>query len=279
MHYFSFEIFFRDELMNNILLQKIKTKEIKYSSKLSAIVVQDEYRKGMLYEENCLNNQELIDYYLIPVAPSRNKFKAEGAKTYRAKLGIDSEAKVLVHSGSVEKWSGMEIVIEALKKGIPKNYTILIHSKFPLDLNNDLHKELIDLSKNGYPVIVHDNQFADYSDYCAFLSSFDFGLALYVKDSTSYYTGKNITEIGLASGKFSTYMLMDMPTIATTCFSYQNLNSDYCFGSLINDADGLINVLNSNTLPAIPKGNCKKIYDLLLDPAITMDAYINSLIS
>ena len=45
--------------------------------------------------------------------------------------------------------------------------------------------------------------------------------------------GKNIEYIGLSSGKFSTYMMLGLPTIARNIEPYISLNTKYSFGALI----------------------------------------------
>ncbi len=186
------------------------------------------------------------------------------------------DAKVLVHSGDIDIYNGFDLLIEALKLGIPKPYFILVHYRKKLDTNNPLHAELLKLQKEGYPIIVHDNRFISYNEYCSFIKSFDFGIVFYKTKLGSYAGGKNLIDIGLSSGKFSTYMMLNLPTVVTYSSIYNELNQQYTFGAVINNAQEFVDVLKNNLLLNIPTNNCKKLYDEQLYPADRIMGYLDT---
>ncbi len=178
---------------------------------------------------------EKINHFLIPVSPTQGKIEGENKSLWRNKLGISENKMILLHSGSLEKWSGGEILIENIEKGIPANVLILIHSKSELNPQNKIHSKLLELEKNSDSVLIHKTVFSDFTEYLSFLQVADFGLVLYQKDESSPYTGKNIVEIGLASGKFSCFMSQGIPVITSNSSYYRKLLSTNKIGFCLNE--------------------------------------------
>jgi glycosyltransferase involved in cell wall biosynthesis len=234
LHYFSFELFFSDEIQSNPYLKKLKAKEIVYSKHINSLLIQDVQRLQLLVEENKINLDK-INHFLIPVSPSQGKIEGENKSFWRQKLGISENKIVLLHSGSLEKWSGGEILIENIEKGIPANVLILIHSKSELNPQNKIHNKLLEFEKNSDSVLIHKTVFSDFREYLSFLQVADFGLVLYQKDESSPYTGKNIVEIGLASGKFSCFMSQGIPVITSNSNYYRKLLSTNKIGFCLNE--------------------------------------------
>lgn len=278
LHYFPFEILFWEELTNFRRYQKIKMKEVFYSRLVDVLVIQDIVRKELVFSQNEFSADKLKVYY-VPVAPRRSISLVPQNIDFRKSLGIDNEDILLIHSGSVAKWSGAEMLIELLKSGLPPGFKLLIHCKHKLDDKNELHAELIRLQQEGFPVVLHDNAFPDYQEYLEFVKCADFGLAFYVADPTSPYTGKNIEEIGLASGKFSCYMSLGMPAMVTKARIYEQLNEKYNFGLLVSDSGEL-----SYQLPDCKKNNnlesgISKLFDQELDPEKFGKDYLTELVA
>jgi len=276
IHYFSFEIFFNKELSTNYW-KTIKAKEIFYTKFVSSIIIQDNLRKEILIKENHIKKPNLIKWNIIPVAPIIANKQVERNKFIREKYNIDRKIKILLHTGSVAEWSGANIFIELLEKGLPENYLLFIHSRFKLSDKILVHKKLMDLQKNGYPLILHDEFFSNDKEYFDFLKNFDFGFALYEKDLRSIYTGENIEHIGLASGKFSYYMAACIPTIAIECKTYEKLNDKYKFGKLIKNSSDLLFSLKSNELLNIDSNNCWRLYKECLDPSFELGKYFETI--
>ncbi|MES2588245.1 MAG: hypothetical protein V4622_04640 [Bacteroidota bacterium] len=279
IHYISFEIFFRDELKNFPKELIIKKKEINYSHKVSTLIIQDEIRFNLLISENNLDVKKLKTYF-IPVAPEKSVLSLE-EKTYwrtfyREKLGIEDDEIVLLHSGSVAKWSGGELILDVLKRELPSKVKILVHSKFPFNSSESIQNELLELKEKGKSVILHDNPFSDYQSYLQFLQVADFGLALYQHDDSSAFTGKNIEHIGLASGKFATYMSQDLPTIVTFSENFEILNQKYNFGCLIHNSDDFFSVLSTIDKQIIDKSTISELYENELNPKNRVNLYLDS---
>jgi glycosyltransferase involved in cell wall biosynthesis len=275
LHYFSFEIFFSEEVESNPYLKKLKDKEIFYSKYINSLLIQDEHRLQLLVNENKINLNK-INHSLIPVSPNQGLIEGENRDIWRKKMSITEDKIVLLHSGSLEKWSGGEILIENIEKGIPVNVLILIHSKSELNPQNKIHNKLLELEKNSDSVLIHKTVFSDFTEYLAFLQVADFGLVLYQQDESSPYTGKNIAEIGLASGKFSCFMSQGIPVITSTSSYYKKLISTNNIGFYFDeseidlnqiskqDRDGML-ILKQNSVSFFEKDldNKKRIKDFV----------------
>ncbi len=94
------------------------------------------------------------------------------------------------------------------------------------------------------------------------------------------YAGKNLEEIGLSSGKFSTYMMLGIPTITTSNTVYKELNNKYHFGETINKMNELPNALIQigNDFETNIKA-CKTLFKNELEPESRISNLINHIIT
>jgi hypothetical protein len=271
IHYFSFEIFFTEEVKNNPIYASLKKKEIFYSKYVTSIVIQDEERKRCLIEENNISSN-FANWYLIPVAPIVSK----QTKLYdRAAYGLKEEHKVYIHSGSVAGWSGIKQIIKAIEDGLPKDTFIFIHSRFKFETSNVFHQKLFQLSSTNHQVILHDEIFNDYNDYLSFLKMFDYGLVLYESDG-GIFTGNNIKEIGLSSGKFSTYMAVGLPSLLANCTTYTKLVKSDAIGAVLSEEEDLSFHIKNQTLSNFKKATCMAFYERALYPELLINSFITN---
>lgn len=275
LHYLSFELFFSDELASFPYYQKIKQKEVYYSRFIDCLLIQDEERRDLLLTENKISLSN-INSFLVPVSPAASGIDPASGPEWRKKLGIADNQLVLIHSGSLEKWSGGNYVLEILRGGLPANVLLLIHSREKLHVSNPVHRKLLDFKAKGYPVLIHETVFEKYTDYLDFLQVADLALALYQADGNSPYTGKNIAHIGLASGKFACYMSRGIPTIVTRSNSYEKLLRQYDFGFLVantSDIREIVVSLNKAALEEKQKA-ALQLYTEILDPRKPGNDYV-----
>lgn len=271
IHYFSFEIFFSEEVKNNPIYASLKKKEIFYSKYVTSIVIQDAERKRCLIEENNISSN-FANWYLIPVAPIVSK----QSKLYdRAAYGLKEEHKVYIHSGSVAEWSGIKQIIKTIDKGLPKDTFIFIHSRSKFDKTNVFHQQLFQLKSTNHQVILHDEIFNDYDDYLSFLKMFDYGLVLYESDG-GIFTGNNIKEIGLSSGKFSTYMAVGLPSLLANCTTYTKLVKSAAIGAVLSEEEDLSFHIKNQTLSNLKKEACIAFYDKALNPDLLINSFITN---
>jgi len=170
LHYFSFEIFFEEELSLFPADLKVKIKEKRYGKYLDCLVIQDRHRQELLLNEN---NWKDFNFktFLLPVSYPLIQLDPTKRLEYRNKLGIEESEHIIIHSGSVATWSGGNYLVSLLKAGLGLNTKLLVHSKTKINPDNVILTELSKLSALGNPVILHDESFADYEDYLNFLQS------------------------------------------------------------------------------------------------------------
>lgn len=272
-HYFSFEIFFKEEIKDKNLL-RLKNEECEYSRNVDSIVIQDKKRQSMLSGENSISNS-FKNWFLIPVSPISNKLTTVKKYT-KEEFGFKASDTVYIHAGSVDTWSGAESIIKAAKSKLPKNTYILVHNRSKFTESNPIHKQLLDLAAQKNQLKLHDDHFNSYEEYCAFLKCFDYGIAIYKPDN-EVYTGKNIREIGLSSGKFSTLMFVGLPTILSNSSIYKELVEKYKIGVIATETQDLEYHIKNKSLINLNSEACKMCYIEVLDPQKAINDYIDFL--
>ncbi|MBP9192726.1 MAG: hypothetical protein KBF96_09265, partial [Ignavibacteria bacterium] len=98
------------------------------------------------------------------------------------------------------------------------------------------------------------------------------GLAVYFPNYEDSFSGKNVEEIGLSSGKFSTYIMLGKPTITTSNKIYNYLNEKYNYGYIIDTAEdikeGIVNIKSEYDMKV---SGCKKLFKEVLDPEMKIN--------
>ncbi|RLB83645.1 MAG: hypothetical protein DRH17_01880 [Deltaproteobacteria bacterium] len=239
--YLSYEIFFRDELINDIE-KKEKDIEVDASQHAQLIVIQDERRAELLGIENSIPNQKFV---YLPVSPrsSKNLYKTD---YLRNKFKIPTNNKIVLHSGSFDDWTYAKELLNNVPTW-PKYFTLVIHTSH----SSTKLSKYIKIAKNSKV----DNVFFSFDplgpkEYEQLVASADIGLVLYKetphrKASHSRYLQKNIRNIGLSSGKFSYYMKYGLPIISIKQDTYGQLLGKYNFGYNISKPDEMAGALNN----------------------------------
>lgn len=264
--YFSFELLFADEITEKKYLA-FKKKEIRQVKKMDYLIIQDDTRLGLFLKENNLQKANHFKTFKIPVAPKRiDMSKVEGINLHE-KLNIPKEKKILVYSGSVGDWAGADQLLELLENNWNDKFWLIIHSRLPLTPENEYSIRINKLIEKGYPVTLHANPFDNYLEYAAFLKNADAAIVLYKSKEGSMYFGKNIKEIGLASGKFSMYLMLGIPVLTSSQTTYKELLKNYNFGGVIEENQAFPKLLEiCYNQKEVLKKNTAELYDKLLDP-------------
>lgn len=274
LDYISFEIFFRREIGKNE-----KEKEIKVSQKVRNIVIQDSLRAKILFKENLFPNSAKIFY--IPVSPfiKLDQLPSLSESKFREKHNVKAGSKIIISFGTLDVWSGANDIFKLLNDSIlPTNFVFVIHSRFPLSEKNFIHQKFIEYSKKNDNLILSNEYIGSFAESVDFLKQFDYGFAFYNADGRKY-TGDNIYNIGLASGKFSMYMKAGLPTFTNNLPFYESLNCKYNFGMTFKS------VLDFKSIKNIKEEdyrnyqiNCSRLFEELLDPTEGITKYIDSII-
>lgn len=275
--YFSFELLFKDEIGDQKYMA-LKRKEMRQIKRLDYLIIQDDTRLRLFLEENKLPARPHFKIFKIPVAPKKiDMSKVDGVDLHK-ELGIPKEKKILVYSGSVGDWAGSDQLLELLENNWNDKFWLVIHSRFPLTAENEYSLRINKLIEKGLPLTLHANPFNDYMDYAAFLKNADAAIVLYKSKKGSMYFGKNIKEIGLASGKFSMYLMLGIPVIASSQTTYKELLQNYNFGGVIDDRTDFSKLLEMvDSSKDQLRINAKELYDKLLDPEKQLRTLIEQL--
>jgi hypothetical protein len=229
--YFSFEIFFADELSEPRDVRE-KTLEREANAHASLTVAQDELRAGLLAAENGV---DAGDMSRVPVAPS-GPVVSERSNYLRDRLGIPADKIIVLHSGSFAPWTYSEELLESVSSW-PSTHVLVIHGH---------------LGGVGRTVSGETDSRIYYSqgplppdEYTEMVSSADIGLALYKPVGPSRFTQRNVANIGLASGKFGAYMKCGLPTVSVAQPTYVDLLGRYNFGADVPSMDALPGALTA----------------------------------
>ncbi len=268
--YFSFEIFLLKECAALPRVKRRKNAEKFYSKRVQFAVIQDIRRLELLKGENRFS--ETCSFFLIPVAPRKCALSWDKYRV-RNEFGLPANKKLIVHSGTVDRWTGIDKLLDLVESGWDGDYWLVVHSRFSMAETNTLKTRIKALQSKGYQVTLRDTPFNETDDYYRFLSAFDIGLALYFPHTSVYadrnghdvYTGTNIEEIGLASGKFATYMMLGIPAITTANGIFPDLQRTFDFGAAIPDTTALLPAASVITRDYDAKRqNALRLYDDVL---------------
>lgn len=270
--YASFEIFFKEEFV--IERKKvIKKLELKYSRYADLILIQDEKREELLKSVNRF--REDAKFIRIPVSPMQTDFENGVSNIYQM-LGIPSDKKIIIYSGTLEKWSGIYEILDLFPSKWIDGYWFVIHSHKKLEEKSELMKKINELISRKCNLTLHNRPFYYYKEYFEFLSKCSIGIALYYPNDEDIFSGKNIEYIGLSSGKFSTYMMLGIPTITTSNPVFNGLNEKYGFGITLehlNDFPEAVNKIQDNYEEM--KRGCKELYGNVLNPDKRLDEIVD----
>ncbi len=270
--YVSFEIFFLDEIKNN-LFKKLKKMEIKYLQKgINSLLIQDSYRHKLFLKENV--GCKIAHTHFVPVSPP--KFRAKFNKPLKEyTVEIPENKKSIIYSGCLYKWSGILEILNAMENHWDDDYYLVIHNRDLKIIDSEVIKTIEDYQEKGFPIILVHKEF-EQTEYYQFLKQFNAGFATYVPFTTDHhYDGKNFEEIGYASGKFNTFMMLGIPVITTASNSFNALYKNYCFGFIIKDFNeigkALLFLKNNEERN---KKEAQQLFDEILDPELYIDDYV-----
>ena len=263
--YWSFEIVIHEELISK--LSRLKKKiEIICSKLISLIIVQDRARKKLLFDENKIQSDK--ETVLIPVAPLK----------YKSCIFVNNTQKTILFSGSVAVWTGIDDLLLCIDAFNFHNYRLHIHSRYILNLDDPLYIKIKKFEEKGL-LTYSDEYLIEEEKYLEFISRFDIGLVYYKPIFKGGGLGKNITNIGLSSGKFSSYLACGIPVIVSFDPTYFDLRKTYMFGEIYDDfkqIPELMNKITNNYNEYVKEAN--RLYENELNPIIKF-RYFESFIS
>ncbi|MBS1517266.1 MAG: hypothetical protein JSS91_04190 [Bacteroidetes bacterium] len=272
--YASFEIFFEDEffVQRKRILKKL---EMDFSKNAEIVIIQDRRREKLLKSVNNFSDKTI--FCRVPVSPMKIDLPDDDYDIYND-LNIPRDKTLVVYSGSLQNWSGINEMISLFPDHWENDFWLIIHTHQKLNDDSELKSEINLLNINQQNITIHEKPFYRFEEYFKFLSKCHIGIATYFPNNLDIFAGKNLEAIGLSSGKFSTYMMLGIPTVTTNHFTYRLLNNKYKYGEIINSIKEIPGALVKikNTLKEKSE-SCKKLYDEVLDPDKLLDEVINKI--
>lgn len=198
----SYEIWFADETS-----QQFKDPEIAACRDLDFVVCQDFVRGLALCTENRISEDKLIN---IPVA-GRGVRRAERSKAIHQLLGLDPSLRLALYMGELSGgWTGIDEILTSTVSW-PPGWVLVLHHRYGNGMAIDLVGKVLRGSSRN--VVFSPFPSLPISEMSQLLSAVDVGIAFYRANPDSPMTGKNLSFIGMASGKFSTYLQHGVPVI------------------------------------------------------------------
>ncbi|OVE77653.1 hypothetical protein BVX99_02065 [bacterium F16] len=270
--FISLEIMFTEELL---LPEEHMTKRLQdmVLSRITCALVQDKERGILLVENSPLSTTQL---YYSPVAPVAYTHTHLSQAELRTKYGLPLDKRLLLYSGALSELSRLEWFLE-LTHYLPLNYLLVltIWNKKPNSLAVQRAYKMLSRREN-----VHFTEeiipSVDYLDYCR---SFDAGLALFRGTYVGWNFGKNMDFIGLASGKFSSYICSGLPVITSNQSVYRNLSKQYSCVLPIAEPEEIFQRLNALPNKEEYKDETSRMYSEVLDPEPGLIAFLDELLS
>lgn len=201
----SYEIMFEAECG-----QAFKQVERQAARNVALAIAQDAERADCLAAETGIARDKIM---LMPVGGTNGDAGPRPAERSGAlvdRLGLPPTAKIALHAGSLENWTLMREVIAGLGDW-PAPWVLVVNERQGarpswLEEALVLHADRLFILPGGVETI---------DELGNILRCADLGLSLYRPDYTNIYTGRNLFHIGLASGKFSTYLQFGLPVVVT----------------------------------------------------------------
>ena len=247
----SYEILFRDETSDDF-----KQPEISACQKLSFVICQDSLRGKLLAAENHIDPDKI---FYVPFA---GRFPRKGEKNYFLydQFGIDRNKKLAVLIGSVSEMCMISHLIESAKVW-PSDWVLVLHNRYGLDKSTNRYYQQHKDQPNLYFSL---NPEPDPNHLYKLLHSADLGIALYKSHLNSIWLGKNIRNVGMASGKISSYLQHGLPVLVNEIGEYSDSVRQYELGIVIDDRHPIKLSVCNNDLSRW-RQNCYSFFDSRLD--------------
>ncbi|HVO67351.1 MAG TPA: hypothetical protein VMT12_12795 [Syntrophales bacterium] len=220
--------------------KSLKEKDIRYSRQAAFAIIQDEWRKEALINENGVDAARIM---IVPNAPMGNAHRDRN-NFLQKRWNIPLGKKVIICAGTLAWWAMSKEIVKAANNW-PDDFMLVMHSRRKPDMYGAKYESEIMSLANPMKVIVSFDQFTA-SEYHQMLDSADVGIAFY--SYTSPYTSAgidmNMKIMGLSSGKIADYLQHGLPVIVNEVTGPKELITDYQCGVAVPHADRIAEALS-----------------------------------
>jgi len=225
--YYSLELLLSYEL-SSAAEQQLKAQERALSRGAEFVVVQDEARGRLLAEDNNLAEERLVLVPNAPPGPARRRPSAY----WHARFELPPTARVVVHSGSLGDWTGIDGIIDSAA-GWPAHWVLVVHTRY--DAESSAYVDALRARADAHRVRFSLRPVRR-QDYDPLIDGAEVGLAFYVSSAGSSFTQRNVQTIGLSSGKLAYYLRAGLPVIVNRAASIAGLVESSGCGVAVDDA-------------------------------------------
>jgi glycosyltransferase involved in cell wall biosynthesis len=228
--YYSLELLLSYELSTPADRQ-IKARERALSQQAAFVIVQDLARGRLLAEDNALDWSRVVLVPNAPAGPARRR----PVRFWHTRFDLPEVARVVVHSGSLGDWTGIEAIVDSAADW-PPDWVLVIHTRF--DAESSAYVE--GLRARADPRRVYFSlKPVPRQDYDPLIDGADVGLAFYVPQAGSAFTQRNVQTIGLSSGKLAYYLRAGLPVIVNRASSIAEVVEREGLGVAVDAAAGI----------------------------------------
>jgi hypothetical protein len=230
----SYEILFADEIS-----AELKEPEIAACRNIAFAVCQDFVRGLALCTENSIPEEKMLH---IPVA-GRGVRRVERTKAIHQALGLDPALRLVLYMGELSgTWNGIDEIL-ASTIDWPAGWVLVLHHRY----GNGTALDLIAKVLQGRRGNVVFSPFASLpiDKMGELLAAVDLGIAFYRPCYDHPLSGKNLSFIGMASGKFSTYLQHGVPVLINELGEMSAHVRNYELGGVVNHGSQIPVMLES----------------------------------
>src|SRR5207248_2565804 len=214
---------------------QLKSRERELSQRAAFVVVQDPARARLLADDNQIGSGRLV---LVPNAPSGTARRRPG-RYWHERFGLASDTRVVIHSGSLGDWTGIERIVDSVPNWPPR-WVLVIHTRYEAESSSyvDQLRRRADPERVYFslkPVARHE--------YDPLVDGAEVGIAFYVPSDTSAFTQRNVQTIGLSSGKLAYYLRAGLPVIVNRASSIAEVVEARGLGVTVSNGVGIAGAL------------------------------------
>jgi glycosyltransferase involved in cell wall biosynthesis len=228
--YYSLELLLSDEL-STASEGQLKARERELSRQVAFVVVQDEARGRLLAADNDIPSERVV---LVPNAPPGPALRKPSGY-WHSRFGLAPEARVVIHSGSLGAWTGIEAIVDSVLDW-PEPWLLVIHTRY--DAESSSYVEGLRKRADGRRVHFSLKP-VPRQDYDPLIDGADVGVAFYLPTGGSSFTRTNVQTIGFSSGKLAYYLRAGLPVIVNRAASIGSVVESTGTGIAVSDAAGI----------------------------------------
>lgn len=234
--------------LHNLMLKWIE-KRLHVHTNLT--IIQDEIRWNVLKKLNNLNNT--YPAMFMPNSPMAHKLSSRNSNYLREKYEIPKNRIIVIYSGSLGVWTGIDRIISATERWDDR-FVLILHGRGIPEFMNDLCEYV---SHSDGKIILSTDQLEE-SEYEEMINSADIGLSWYADQSDP-----NVYYIGAGSGKLFYYLKHGLPVITNRYPGLPEIVEDNNAGLCLENENKISNGLNKIVLNYQSySSNAKKAFEL-----------------